>query len=205
MSDYSTKINSDKTEAVSSLQEAFSRSTDFFFADYRGMTVEQMTALRDELRKKKASFRVVKNRYAKIAFEQLKKPEAVAAYLVGPTAITIVEGEPGATAKVLYELAKEMPLDIKGGLVGDEIYDSKQLEAFSKLPTKDEIIAMFMAALKAPVQSLAYLLQAIADKKAEGSDTAAAAAEPAEAPAAAESAAAEPAEAPAEGTADTPQ
>ncbi len=165
MSEYITRVNSDKTSAVSSLQDAFTNSTDFFFADYRGMTVEQITALRDELRKKNASFRVVKNRFAKIAFKNLEKPEGVADYLVGPTAVTIVEGESSATAKVLYELAKEMPLDIKGGLVGEELYDAAKLEAYSKLPTKDEIIAMFMGTLKAPVQQVAYLLQAIKEKK----------------------------------------
>lgn len=169
MSDYSTKLNSGKTEAVSSLQEAFSTSEDFFFADYRGMTVEQMTALRDKLREQNASFRVVKNRFAKIAFENLDKPNGIADFLKGPTAVTLIDGASGAAAKVLFQMAKEMPLDVKGGLVGADLYDAAQLEVYSKLPTKDEIIAMLMGTMKAPVQSVVYLLQAIVDKRSENS------------------------------------
>lgn len=178
MSDYKTKLNSDKTEAVSTLQSEFATSTDFFFADYRGMTVEQFSALRDKLREKNANFRVVKNRFAKIAFDNLEKPGEVADLLKGPTAVTLVEGESGPAAKVLFELAKEMPLDIKGGLVGADVFDDKQLEAYSKLPTKDELISKLMATMKAPVQNVVYVLnavptklvrtlQAVADQKSE--------------------------------------
>ncbi len=179
MTDYKTKLNSDKTTAVATLQDAFSESSDFFFADYRGMTVEQLTDLRNKLREKNASFRVVKNRFAKVAFNNLEKPQEILDLLKGPTAITLIDGESGPAAKVLFEMAKEMPLEIKGGLVGSDIFDAKQLEAYSKLPTKDELIAKLMGTMKAPVQNVVYVLnavptklvrtlQAVADQKAQG-------------------------------------
>lgn len=179
MSEYLAKINSDKTEAVASLQDSFASSNDFFFADYRGMTVEQLTELRSKLREQNASFRVVKNRFAKIAFNNLQKPEGVADLLTGPTAVTAVEGESGVVAKILFELAKEMPLEVKGGLIGSDIFDKAQVEAYSKLPTKAELLSSLMGTMRAPVQNLVYLLdaiptklvrtlQAVADQKAKG-------------------------------------
>jgi len=179
MAEYKTKINDSKAEAVGSLVDALSVSDDFFFADYRGMTVEQMSDLRAKLREKNASFRVVKNRFAKIAFVNMEKPEGIADYLKGPTAVTLIEGESGPAAKILFELAKETPLEIKGGLVGQDLFDFNQLEAYSKLPTKNELISKLMATMMAPVQNVVYLLdavptklvrtlQAVADQKAQG-------------------------------------
>lgn len=178
MSDYQTKVNINKAEAVAVLQASLALSSDFFFADYRGMTVEQMTALRIRLQEYKASFRVVKNRYAKIAFGNLNKPESVNGLLTGPTAVTAVEGESSPVAKILFEMAKEMPLEIKGGLVGSDLFDAQQLEAYSKLPTRDELLASLMGTMRAPVQNMVYVLnavptklvrtlQAVADKKAQ--------------------------------------
>lgn len=179
MSEYVTRVNSDKTDAVSALQQSFSNGTDFFFADYRGMSVEQMTELRAKLRENNATFRVVKNRFAKIAFSNMEKPDGVASLLKGPTAVTSVVGESGPAAKVLFELAKDMSLSVKGGLVGGDLFDQAQLEAYSKLPTKMELISSLMGTMRAPVQNVVYVLnavptklvrtlQAIADKKAQG-------------------------------------
>lgn len=179
MSDYVTRINSDKTDAVAALQESFSASSDFFFADYRGMTVEQITELRAKLRENNATFKVVKNRFAKIAFANMQKPEGVASLLKGPTAVAAVNGESGPAAKILFELAKDMPLSIKGGLVGTDLFDQGQLEAYSKLPTKMELLSSLMGTMRAPVQNMVYVLnavptklvrtlQAVADKKAQG-------------------------------------
>lgn len=164
MSDYQTKVNINKAEAVAVLQASLALSSDFFFADYRGMTVEQMRALRVRLQEHKASFRVVKNRYAKIALSNLKKPEAVSDLLSGPTAITAVEGESSPVAKILFEMAKEMPLEIKGGLIGSDLFNASQVEAYSKLPTRDELLSSLMGTMKAPVQSMVYLLNAVPTK-----------------------------------------
>lgn len=164
MAEYKTKLNSDKTEAVNMLQDAFSKNDDFFFADYRGMTVEQMKELRTGLSEKNASFRVVKNRFAKIAFNNLEKPAEVADLLKGPTAVTLVQGDSGAAAKVLFTLAKDMPLEIKGGLVGKDLFGTNELEAYSKLPTKPELISKLMATMNAPLQNVVYVLNAVPTK-----------------------------------------
>ena len=74
------KIQSAKTEAIESAKKTFSEYKDFIFADYRGLTVEQITALRDKLREKDAVLKVVKNNFARIAFEEMKVENAISAF-----------------------------------------------------------------------------------------------------------------------------
>jgi large subunit ribosomal protein L10 len=173
------KIQDSKTQAIEELKENFRDSTDFIFADYRGLTVEQITVLRKQLRGKEARFKVVKNNFARIAFEQLSAPD-VSAYLTGPTAVAISPRDSNEVARILLDFAKEVPaLRVKGGLFGDTIYDAGQTEAFSKLPGRLELISMLMSVMNGPARNLAAALndiparlvrtlKAVADKKAEG-------------------------------------
>ncbi len=163
MSDYVTKIQDYKKEAVSSLKEEFSGVSDFFFSDYRGLTVEQITELRSKLREHNATFRVVKNRFAKIVLDDLEQPK-VDDLLKGPTAVCFTKEESGPAVKVLFEMAKDMPLEVKGGIVAGDIYDKAQVEAYSKLPTKSELIATLMRTMQAPIQNVVYVLDAVPTK-----------------------------------------
>jgi large subunit ribosomal protein L10 len=173
------KIQDAKTVSINELKETFKVSTDFIFADYRGLTVEQITALRKQLRGKGAQFKVVKNNFARLAFEQLSAPD-VSNYLTGPTAVAISPKDSNEIAKMLLDFARETPaLHVKGGLVGASVYDAQQVEAFSRLPGRLELISMLMSVMNGPVRNLAGALndvnarlvrtvKAIADKKAEG-------------------------------------
>jgi large subunit ribosomal protein L10 len=174
------KIQDAKVKAIGEAKDAFSVSQDFIFTDYRGLTVEQITNLRKQLRGKGAQYKVVKNNFARLAFQQLSAPEEVASYLTGPTAIAIAPKDSNEVATLLFDFIKEAPaLRIKGGLVGKDIYGVKQVEAFSKLPSKLELISMLMSVMNGPARNLAAALndiparlvrtvKAIADKKAEG-------------------------------------
>ena len=175
MSDYQVKIQQYKVDAVNEIKEEFKDIKDFFFTDYRGMTVEQITDLRGKLREKNATLKVVKNRFAKIALTDLDKGD-VANLLVGPTAIALSKDEAGPVAKVLLEYAKNAPIEIKGGLVDGQLFDLDQVEAFSNLPTRIELISKLMGTMQAPVQNFVAILnevptkfvrtlQAVADKK----------------------------------------
>lgn len=160
------KIQSSKTAAIGELKEMIGASKDFVFTEYRGLTVEQLSALRKQLRAKNAEFHIVKNNFARIAFEELGFPKAVEPVLLGPTAVAFSKNEPNEIAKILVEFAKEAPLKVKGGLVDKEFYDQKAIDAFSRLPGRNQLIAMFMAGLKSPVQKLVYTLVALQEKKA---------------------------------------
>ena len=160
------KIQSAKTEAIESAKKTLSEYNDFIFADYRGLTVAQITELRGKLREKNAVLKVMKNNFARIAFEELKV-ENVADYLKGPTVIAMVNEDSNEVAKVLFDFKKNAPtLEVKGGSIGKEVYDQAKIEAYSKVPGKKQLYAMLMSAMNGPAQKLAATLKAYADKKA---------------------------------------
>ena len=175
------KIQENKTKAIGELKDSLGNAKDFIFTDYRGLTVEQITNLRKQLRTKDVEFKVVKNNFARIAFEQLSAPD-VSNYLVGPTAVAIVPRDANEVAKILYDFVKEAPaLSVKGALIGESIYNAAQTEAFSKLPGRLELISMLMSVMNGPARNLAAALndvparlvrtiKAIADQKGGGAE-----------------------------------
>ncbi|MBO7517103.1 MAG: 50S ribosomal protein L10, partial [Spirochaetia bacterium] len=163
MAEYIAKVQDNKKEAVADLKSRFDGISSFIFADYRGLTVAQITEIRDKLRASDTEFKVVKNRFAKIAMKDLGITE-VDDFLKGPTAVAAVPGESNDVAKALFEFAKGMPLTVKGAVINGELFDAAKIEAFSKLPGRTQLIAMLMGLMKAPVQKLAATLQAIVDK-----------------------------------------
>jgi large subunit ribosomal protein L10 len=160
------KIQSAKAEAIENAKKTLSEYNDFIFADYRGLTVAQITELRGKLREKNAVLKVMKNNFARIAFEELKV-ENVADYLKGPTVIAMVNEDSNEVAKVLFDFKKNAPtLEVKGGSIDKEVYDAAKIEAYSKVPGKKQLYAMLMSAMNGPAQKLAATLKAYADKKA---------------------------------------
>ena len=173
------KLQDSKVKSISDIKESFSVSRDFIFTNYRGLTVEQITNLRKQLRGKDAQYKVVKNSFARLAFQQLSAPEEVSAYLEGPTAIAIAPKDANEVARILFDFTREAStLQIKGGLVGKDVYSAQQVEAFSRLPSRLELISMLMSVMNGPARNLAAALndiparlvrtvKAIGDKKAE--------------------------------------
>lgn len=175
--DHVTKVQQHKVDALEAIKAKLEENTDYIFTDYRGLTVDQITELRRKLREKEAEYKVVKNRYAKLAFQQMEMPD-VADMLVGPTALALLKDDPTAIAKILVEYAKEAPVEVKGALVDGQVFDGPQTEELSKLPGRDQLIAQLMSTMNAPLQNLVYamngvtqklvrVLQAVADKKGE--------------------------------------
>jgi len=172
------KIQENKTKAIGELKESFNTAQDYIFTDYRGLTVGQITSLRKQLRSKDVKYKVVKNNFARIAFEQLSKPD-VSSYLIGPTAVAITPKDPNEVAKIFFDFLKEAPaLKVKGALIDGTVYDAAKTEAFSKLPGRLELISMLMSVMNGPARNLAAALndvpsrlvrtiKAIADKKGE--------------------------------------
>lgn len=164
-----------KVAAIEAVGAKIAAASDFIFTDYRGLTVEQITALRDQLREKNAEYHIIKNNFARIAFERGQFPD-VSGLLVGPTAVAFAKVDSNEVAKVLVDFGKEAPVKIKGGLVDKAVYSAAQMDAFSKLPGKKQLLSMLMSAMNAPLQNLVYALngvptklvrtlQAVADKK----------------------------------------
>jgi len=151
------RVQQHKLDSVAALRSGFESTRNFIFADYRGLSVEQISLLRNSLRQANAEFHVVKNSYARIAFGQLKHDD-VAPYFAGPTAIAYCADEAGPAAKAMLDLAKSMPITLKGGLFDGEIFSADAVEAFSKLPGRLELIRRLMSLMLAPAQSIAFIL-----------------------------------------------
>ena len=184
--------NRQKTEAIESIKNDVKASSSFIFTEYRGLKVEQITELRKKLRENACTYKVVRNNFARIAFEDADIKD-VDSWLTGPTALAMIAEDANLAAKTLFEYAKDAPaLIIKGAVVDGEIYDAKQIEAFSKLPGKKDLIAMFMSTVNATTSKFVRTLQAIVDKG--GAQGAAPAEAKSEAPASEEKAAEQPAE-----------
>ena len=167
------KVQAAKAAAIEEAKKTFADYNSFIFADYRGMTVEQITSLRKKLREQDAVLKVVKNNFARIAFESMDINN-VADYLKGPTVIAMAKQDANVVAKTLFDFANETGkektvLSVKGACVDKEIFDAAKIEAFSKVPGKKELIAMLMSAINGPARQLAATIKAYAEKKeAEG-------------------------------------
>jgi large subunit ribosomal protein L10 len=152
------KIQDSKTASIKALKEAFAGSPDFIFTEYRGLTVAQITELRKQLRDKDAVYKVVKNNFARIAFEELKMSD-VSAYLTGPTALAIAPRDANEVAKILLNFTREAPaLQVKAGLFAGAVYDKAKVEAFSRLPGRLELISMLMSVMNGPARNFAAAL-----------------------------------------------
>lgn len=165
--------------------------------DHRGLTVEEDTVLRKQLREAGVSYKVYKNTMMNFAFKGTDY-EGLSKYLEGPSAMAVSTTDATAPARVLCKFAKNAPaLEIKGGVVDGIVYDAKGIAQLADIPSKEELLSRLLGSMKSPISNLARVLNQIAEKGGAGSCEAAPAAE--EAPAA-EAPVAE--EAPAETTAE---
>jgi large subunit ribosomal protein L10 len=162
-----TKIQSVKTEGITDIKNKIGDAKDFIFTEYRGITVEQISALRRQLRAKNAEFHVIKNNFARIAFGDLGYTKEVEPIFAGPTAVAFAKADSNEVAKILIDFAKEVPaLKVKAGLVDKGFMGEAEIAAFSRLPSRKQLIAMLMAGLKSPMQKLVYTLVALQEKVA---------------------------------------
>ncbi len=168
-----------KFEEVEFLKEKFSSHQSCFLLDCRGLTVEEVTKLRRELRESKASMRVVKNTLASKASDGTSF-ETMKGHLSGPTSMVFPEGEVVDVAKTIVKLDGDLEnMQIKVGVLDGQLLDSKQVAALSKLPGKQVMLGVLAGTLNAPVRGLAvslsqvigklaYALKALEEQKANG-------------------------------------
>lgn len=127
-------------------------------AEYRGMTVDQMTELRVNARKEGVYLRVAKNSLVKRAVEGTEF-ECMQDSLVGPLIMAFSQEDPGAAARLIKDFSKTNDRLIARVIaIGGEVLPIEQLEALSKLPTRDQAIAILMAVMKAPVEKFVRTL-----------------------------------------------
>ncbi len=163
MAAYEVKVQQHKVDAVEILKQEFATVDNYIFTNYRGLTVEQITNLRKKLWEENARYRVVKNRFAKIALKNLDCPE-VDDQLTGPTAVALPMKDANTVAKILVDFSKVAPIEIKGGIVEGRVFTADQIIEFSKLPSRDELLARLVGTMQAPIQNMVYVLDALPTK-----------------------------------------
>ena len=144
--------------------------------DYRGLTVEQDTQLRKNLREAGVGYKVYKNTMMNFAFKGTQF-EGLAPYLEGPSAMAYSNEDATAPARVLAEFAKKAnKLEIKAGVVEGNVYDAAGMAKIADIPSRDILLGRLLGSMQSPIANLARVLNQIAEK-----DSAPAAEAPAEA------------------------
>lgn len=132
--------------------------------DYRGLTVEQDTNLRKQLREAGITYKVYKNTMMNFAFKGTDF-ESLTSYLEGPSAIAISTTDATAPARVLCKFAKEASkLEIKGGVVEGAVYDAAGIAEIAKVPSREELLSRLLGSMQSPVANFARVMNQLAEK-----------------------------------------
>jgi len=156
----------EKVAVVEEVRERLERSTATLLTEYRGLSVGDLRALRTELRKADAEYKVAKNTLIRIAVREagLDVPAEV---LTGPTAITFCTGDPIAAAKLLRAFSRQRPaLVIKGGVLEGEVLSAAEAQRLADLDSREELLARLAGLFEAVVAQPARLAQASLTKAA---------------------------------------
>ena len=151
----------EKQAIVAEVNETAQAALSAVMADYRGVTVDAMTKLRQSARESGVQVRVIRNTLAKRAFEGTDL-ECMNEVLTGPCIVAFAMEDPGPSARLFKDFAKEQEaFEIKALSVGGKLLPAEQIDALAKLPTRDEALALLMAVMQAPVTKLARTMNDI--------------------------------------------
>jgi large subunit ribosomal protein L10 len=157
----------DKKEIVAAVNQAASGAFSAVVADYRGLTVEQLTKLRSQARESNVYLRVVRNTLARRALQGTAY-EILNDSLVGPTIIglSMSENDMGAAARLLKAFAKDHDkLEIKVAAYDGKLFDAKQIDVLANLPNRQQALTMLVSVMQAPVSKFGRLLTALKEQK----------------------------------------
>jgi large subunit ribosomal protein L10 len=154
-----------KEAKVQEIKSKLEKAEAFILSNYQGLSVEEDTELRKNLREAGIEYRVYKNTLAKLALKDLGIT-GIDEYLEGPVSIAIGYEDPTAPARILNNFAKEhKKLELKAGVVQGEVYDTEKVKQLASIPPREVLLAKLLGSFKAPLSNLAYLLNAIKEKK----------------------------------------
>ena len=185
--DYIIEPADAKVAVVTELRELVGQTKAAILTDYRGLSVAELTELRKKLRDVDAEYRVVKNTLFKLAAGDAMPIADMTEFLAGPTAIGFAKGDPVAVAKIILEYAQShKAMSVKAGVMDGRVLTLGQVEALSKTPPREVLLAQMLGSLQSPIagfvgtlggiiSNFVFTLQAIADKQAPGTEAEAAA------------------------------
>ena len=158
-----------KQPVVAEIAEVLNGAKSAVVVDYRGLTVEQDTALRKQLREAGVSYKVYKNTMIRFAAKGTEF-EALEPHLEGPTALAVSKEDATAPARVLAEFAKKADkLELKGGVVEGTYYDAAGIGVIASIPSR-EVLGRLLGSMQSPITNFARVLNQIAEKNGEGAE-----------------------------------
>lgn len=158
-------IREEKAQIVAEISEKLKGSVSTILADYRGLTVAEVTELRKKLREAGVEFKVYKNTLTRRATAEVGLSE-LDEFLTGPTAIAFCAHDVVAPAKILSDFAKEHDaLEIKAGVIEGKMVSLDQIKAVANLPSREGLLSMLLSVLQAPIRNFALAVKAVSEKQ----------------------------------------
>jgi len=158
-------IREEKVTVVNEIAEKLQNAKSTIIADYRGLTVAEVTELRKNLRDAGIEFKVLKNTMTRRAADQVNLSD-VNEYLTGPNAIAFSYDDVVAPAKILNDFAKtHKALELKGGIIEGKVISTSEVQALAELPSREGLLSMLANVLQAPIRNFAYAVKQIAEKQ----------------------------------------
>ena len=156
-----------KKPVVDEISELLNDAKAAVLVDYRGLTVEQDTNLRKQLREAGVVYKVYKNTMVNFAvqgteFEELSK------HLEGPTALAVSKEDASAPARILNNFSKDAPaLELKAGVVEGTYYDQAGIQVIANIPSREVLLSKLLGSMQSPVTNFARVIKQIAEKQEE--------------------------------------
>ena len=163
----SEAIIAKKAQEVEVVTEKFKAAASVVIVDYRGLTVDEVTRLRKQLRDAGIEIKVIKNSILSRAAKAAGL-EGLDEVFTGPTAVAFSNEDVVAPAKIIDTFAQEAKaLEIKGGVIEGKVSSVEEMIALAKLPSREGLLSMLLSVLQAPVRNVAYAVNAVIESKDE--------------------------------------
>lgn len=154
-----------KKPIVEEISEVIQDAKAVVLVDHRGLTVEQDTILRRQLREANVTYKVYKNTMMNFAFKGTQCEE-LCKHLEGPSALAVSKEDATAPARILAKFAKDAPaLELKAGIVEDTYYDVDGIKALSAIPSREELLSKLLGSIQSPIANFARVIKQIAEAK----------------------------------------
>ena len=154
-----------KKPVVDEIAASIKDAASVVLVSYKGITVEQDTKMRKELREAGVVYKVYKNTMMNFAFKGTPCEE-LCQHLEGTNALAVCADDATASARILAKYAKEVPtLELVAGVVEDTYYDKAGMEALSKVPSREELLGKLLGSIQSPITNFARVLNQIAEQQ----------------------------------------
>ena len=156
-----------KQPIIDEIKELLDGAQSAVAVKYLGITVEQDTRLRKELRENGVTYKVFKNTLIKRAADGTEFA-ALDPDLEGPTALAVSKTDATAPARIVAKYAKEVkPLELKGGVVEGAYYDKDAIQTIATIPSREELLGKLLGSIQSPITNFARVIKQIAEKDGE--------------------------------------